>query len=204
MPRILIYGEDGLTLKYTKERLGDILHKLGDNSNPDDCTVFYRPSLGRGQGYGEFDAIIISQEKAYLVEAKWDGGRDLSGLRKQRPIRLEENQIRRHRIFEWFSQHWNGEVGEAWDRFREKNNPEFKRRFKFKTNKGVEEFKSIPSSDSITGQNLQTIFEEIGNRKLENVLLIFYRDKSPEVEQDEFTTVIVQYNPTFDLFTELE
>jgi len=38
MPRILIYGEDGLTLKYTKERLGEILHKLGDNSNPADCT----------------------------------------------------------------------------------------------------------------------------------------------------------------------
>lgn len=38
MPRIFIYGEDGLTLKYTKERLGEILHKLGDNSNPVDCT----------------------------------------------------------------------------------------------------------------------------------------------------------------------
>jgi hypothetical protein len=47
MLRAFIYGEDGLTLKYTKERLGDILQKLGDDSNPDDCTVFYRPSFGR-------------------------------------------------------------------------------------------------------------------------------------------------------------
>ena len=89
MPRILIYGEDGLTLKYTKERLGEILQQLGDDYNPDDCTVFFRPSFGRGTtGYGEFDAIIISQEKAYFVEAKWDSGRDLSGSRKQKPIRL--------------------------------------------------------------------------------------------------------------------
>ncbi len=197
MPRVLIYGEDGLTLKYTKERLGDILHRLGDNSNPADCTVFYRPSFGRVRGYGEFDAIIISQEKAYLVEAKWDGSGNLSRG-------LGEEQTRRHRILKWFRDNWNGEVGEAWDRFAEKNNPEFKRIFTFSTKKGKRVSKFIPSSDRLVGKNLQTILKEIGNRKLENVLLIFYKDMPPEVEQDKFTTVVVQYDPTFGLFTELE
>lgn len=196
MSRILVYGEDGLTLKYTKDRLGDILHKLGDNSNPADCTVFYRPSFGR-RDYGEFDAIIISQKKAYLVETKWDGSGNLSEG-------LEEHQIRRHRILKWFGDNWKGEIREAWDRFRKKNNPEFERKFEFYSSKGVLMHKTIPKSHTILGQNLQTILVEIGNRKLENVLLIFYRDMPPEVEQDEFTTVVVQYNPTLDLFTELE
>ncbi len=205
MPRILVYGEDGFTLKYTKERLGEILHKLGDNSNPADCTVFYRPSFGRSQ-YGEFDAVIISQKKAYFVEAKWDENGESKKIRG-----LEENQIRRHDIFEWFSQNWHGEIGEAWDRFREKNNPEFEKAFSFESpsRKGVKVSKSIPSSDSTVGQNLQTILEEIGNRKPENVLLIFYKNKPPEVEKaevekDKFTTVFVQYNPTFGLFADLD
>ena len=208
MPRILIYGEDGLTLKYTKERLGEILHELQDNSNPADCTVFFRPSFGRGTaGYGEFDAIIISQEKAYLVEAKWDGGRDLSGPRKQR-IRLRKDQIRRHEIFKWFRQYWNGEVEEAWDRFAEKNNPEFEKEFTFRNKAGKRVWKSMHPLNKLQGRNTQTILKEIGNRKLENVLLIFHRDKKPEVHQDHikdhFTIVFVEYSPTFSLFTELE
>jgi len=64
--------------------------------------------------------------------------------------------------------------------------------------------KFIPPSDRLVGQNLQTILKEIGNRKLENVLLIFYKDMPPEVELDEFTTVVVQYKPTLGRFTELE
>ncbi len=203
MPRMLIYGEDGLTLKYTKERLGEILQQLGDDSNPADCTVFFRPSLGRGQWYGEFDAIIISQEKAYLVEAKWDSGRDLTGKRKQRPIKLDDNQVRRHRILKWFSENWNGEEGQVWDRFAEKNRPNFETEFEFMKD-GKKEKKSIPPSDSILGQNLQTIFSVIGKKKMEDVLLIFYRDKQPEVAQEGFTAVAVQYEPTLDNFSELE
>ena len=81
--RIMVYGEDGLTLKYTREKLGEILVKLGDDSHPEDCTVFYRPSFGKGQ-YGEFDAIISTTKKAYLVESKWDGSADLSSGLEER------------------------------------------------------------------------------------------------------------------------
>lgn len=209
MPRLLIYGEDGLTLKHTKERLGEILRKLGDDSNPDDCTVFFRPSLGRGlHGYGEPDAIIISRKKAYIVEVKWDGAREITGERKQSPVELKDEQTRRHDIFRWYSENLNfSELPsrEEWDRFAEKNNPDFQRKFEF-MKRGEKKTKSIPPSDSITCTNLRTIFEKIGNRKIENVLLIFYKysDKQPEIEQEGFTPVFVQYDPTLGLFTELE
>lgn len=94
-----------------------------------------------------------------------------------------------------------------WDRFAEKNNPEFEDEFEFTTKNGKKATKSIPSSDSIIGENLHTILEEIGSRKLEDVLLIFYKDKQPEVATEiaqKFSTVFVQYNPTFGRFTELE
>ena len=209
MPRILIYGEDGLTLKYTKEKLGKILQQLEDDSTPDDCTVFFRPSLGRGRhGYGEPYAIIISKERAYVVEVKWDGARELTGERKQSPVKLKDEQTRRHDILRWYSENLKFSevpIGEEWDRFAERNNPDFERKFEFLL-RGETKTKSIPPSDSITAKNLRTIFEEIGNKKIEDVLLIFYRysDKQPEVEQEGFTPVFVQYDPTLGLFTELE
>lgn len=48
-----------------------------DFSAPSDCIAFYRPSFGRKGGnnraeFGEFDAIIVSSKKIYLVESKWD------------------------------------------------------------------------------------------------------------------------------------
>jgi len=198
--RIFVYGEDGLTLKYTRERLGEMLVKLGDNSNPADCTVFYRPSFGRRGLYGEFDAIIITPKKAYLVESKWDGSGDLSEG-------LEKHQIRRHKIFGWYNDNWNGEVGEAWDRFAEENNPAFKREFTYSVREGglmVEKSKYIPSSSSILGQNLQTVLEEIGDRKLEDVLLIFYKNEPSDVKQDGFTTINIKYEQTLGLYIQLE
>jgi len=196
----MIYGEDGLTLKYTKEKLGEILVKLGDQSNPKDCTVFYRPSFGRTGLYGEFDAIIITPQKAYLIESKWDGSGDLS-------TGLKPHQIRRHKIFEWYKNNWNGEIGEAWDEFAEKNNPAFKKEFTYSVSergKPIEKYKYIPSSSSILGQNLQTVLKEIGERKLENVLLIFYKDQQFDVEQKGFKTVNIKYETTLGLYTKLE
>ena len=174
--------------------------KLGDNSNPADCTVFYRPSFGRRGLYGEFDAIIITPKKAYLVESKWDGSGDLSEG-------LEEHQIRRHKIFGWYNDNWNGEVGDAWDRFAEENNPAFKREFTYSIREGglmVEKSKYIPSSSRILGQNLQTVLEEIGDRKLEDVLLIFYKNEPSDVKQDGFTTINIKYEQTLGLYTPLE
>ena len=64
--------------------------------------------------------------------------------------------------------------------------------------------KSIQSLHKDLGQNTQFILEKIGNKPLKDVLLIFYRDKKPEVKEDRFSIVFIQYNLTFGLFTELE
>jgi len=92
--KYLVYGEDGLSLKYLRENLSELLNKL-DKSNPEDCTVFYHPSFGRTRHYGEFDAIIITHENAYLIESKWDGSSDIS-------LGLKENQTKRHKILKWY------------------------------------------------------------------------------------------------------
>jgi len=200
VPRVFVYGEDGLTLKYIRESLDEILYELKDTSDPADCTVFYRPSFGRARFYGEFDAIIITPKKAYLVESKWDGSGYLSrGLQK--------HQVRRHKILKWYKDNWNGEVGEAWDRFAEKNNPAFKKKFKYSFMEGgkiVEKSKYIPSSSSILGQNLQTILENIWDKKIENVLLIFYKDEPSTFKQKGFTTINIKYEQTLGLYTQLE
>jgi hypothetical protein len=191
---MLVYGEDGLTLKYTREKLREILVKLGDDSHTEDCTVFYRPSFGREKFYGEFDAIIITPEKAYLIESKWDGSGNLSRG-------LEEYQIRRHKILRWYHENWNGEKGEEWNEFAKKHNKEFKDKY---------DGRYIPYSTDKSGkptilsQNLQTILEEIGDRKLEDVLLIFYKDEPFDVKQEGFTTINMKYELTLGLYTKLE
>ncbi|MDF1537986.1 MAG: hypothetical protein P1Q69_03695 [Candidatus Thorarchaeota archaeon] len=164
------------------------MFKLGDETNPEDCALFYRPSFGRQKFYGEFDAMIITPKKAYLVESKWDRSGDLTKG-------LEKHQVLRHEIFSWFHNNWKGEEGKAWDKFAKENNPAFKKKFKSKY---------IPSSSTTLGQNLQTVLKEIGNKVLENVLLIFYEDQPIEVTQEGFTTINIKYKPTLGLFNRLQ
>jgi len=120
--RLLGYGEDALTLWAVTERLDLILEELGDDSDPADCTVFYRPSFGRRGLYGEFDAIIVTPMKAYLVESKW------SGLLRptKSSIKLRDEQITRHEILAWYHRNWKGE---DWDEFAEENDSKFRERF---------------------------------------------------------------------------
>ena len=71
------YGEDALTLWALKKQLTKILGTFKDSTDMVDCLVFYRPSFGRSGGpnsaeFGEFDAIVASKERIYLIESKWD------------------------------------------------------------------------------------------------------------------------------------
>ena len=192
--RLLGYGEDALTLWAVTERLDLILEELGDNSDPADCTVFYRPSFGRDQ-YGEFDAIIVTPERAYLVESKWDGSGGTS-------IKLEEHQIRRHKILEWYHDNWKGE---EWDVFARVNNPSFKEKFTYfvkEEGKRVKKSKYIPSSDTILGQNLQTVLKIISGREIENVLLYLHRGKPIDIDTD-FKIVKIEYETKLGNYIEL-
>ena len=196
LKNIFGYGEDALTLWAITERLDLILEELGDDSDPTDCTVFYRPSFGRDQ-YGEFDAIIITSKKAYLVESKWDGSGDLSGL--------EEHQIRRHKILEWYHDNWKGEVGEDWDEFARKNNLSFSATFLYfvkKNGKMVKMSKYIPSSNTILSQNLQTVLNLMIDKEIENVLLYLHRGKPTGIDTD-FKIVEIEYEPIYGNYIEL-
>lgn len=194
------YGEDALTLWAITERLDLILDELGDDSDPADCTVFYRPSFGRAGLYGEFDAIIVTPMMAYLVESKWDRTGGTS-------IKLEEHQIRRHEILEWYHDNWKGEEGEEWDVFARLNNPSFKAKFTYFVNE-KEMFKYIPYSTDKSGeptiltQNLQTILKEIRGKKLENVLIFFHRGRLPEIEK-KFKIVKIEYETKLGNYIEL-
>lgn len=190
-PRILAYGEDSLTLKYIRERLEEILVKLGDNSHPEDCTVFYRPSFGRSRLYGEFDAIIVALNNAYLIESKW---RMLTTPTKSH-IKLDDTQIKRHKILSWFHKNWNGE---DWDKFVEDNESKFRDLFPGKyiplLKKGGE--------SRILVQNLQTVLNFIRGKELKNVLLYFHRGEMPTIET-EFEVVKIEYTPTHGNFVYL-
>ena len=72
--KILGYGEDSLTFWALKYRLKDILKKLNDKTPSSKCTIFYRPSFGRGNYicFGEFDAILATEKFIYLIESKWE------------------------------------------------------------------------------------------------------------------------------------
>jgi len=190
------YGEDALTLWAVTEKIDLILRQLND-PEPEYCTILYRPSFGRSQ-YGEFDAIIITTSKAYLVESKWDGSEGTS-------IGMEAHQIRRHKILEWYHDNWKGEVGEDWDEFARKNNPAFREEFKFfvgEKEKRVEMSKYIPSSDTILGQNLQTVLDLIIDKEIENVLLYLHRGKSIDIDTD-FKIVKIEYETTYGNYIEL-
>lgn len=178
------YGEDALTLWAVTEKIDLILKQL-DDPEPEFCTVFYRPSFGRDQ-YGEFDAIIITAGKAYLVESKWDGSGGTS-------IKLEEHQILRHEILEWYHDNWKGEKGEKWDVFARLNNPSFKEKFKSKY---------IPSSNTILSQNLQTVLNLMIDKDIENVLLYLHKGKPIDIDTD-FKIVEIEYEPIYGNYIKL-
>jgi len=190
--KFYVYGEDGLTLKVLKNNLGSILLEL-DGSNPEDCTVFYRPSFGRTRHYGEFDAIIITQNNAYLIESKWDGSSNLQSD-------LHETQIRRHEILRWYHERWMRETEMDWDSFRAKYNSWFNQRFPKKYIPYAYDDSGRPTKLS---SNLRCILEAIGDRKIEDVLFIFYRNIPVKVHQEGFKIIQIKYTLNNYLFLEL-
>ncbi|MFY8201956.1 MAG: hypothetical protein ACOVLE_14875 [Pirellula staleyi] len=101
--QIIGYGEDALTYWALTTKLQYILDKL-DKTKADDCLVFYRPSFGRGVNIGEFDAILATAKTVYLVESKWDESKEYKESRHE--IVFAESQLRRHRLFTAYRNHW--------------------------------------------------------------------------------------------------
>lgn len=190
---LLAYGEDALTLWAMKYKLYEILKQLGDNSEDPDCKVFYRPSFGRRGGthssqFGEFDFIILSENKVYLGESKWDGSSELI----HGTIHLREEQLLRHKIFNCYLECWLKNKCSSWDDLREKLKSYFE-------NEGIS--KPIAPVNSILASNLQTILDIIKQHfhtfpEIKNVLLYFYKTKNnlPNNINENFKLLLVDYS----------
>lgn len=115
MVDIVAYGEDGLTLWAMGNRLADILRVVGDSSPESSCQVYYRPSFGRKGGhksaqFGEFDFILLSRERIYLGESKWDRSPEV----KNGEIMLRKEQTIRHAVMKCYIESWFETEGRDW------------------------------------------------------------------------------------------
>jgi len=194
MPKIYAYGEDGLTSWLLTSHLGPFLKQLGNQSNSDTCTFIYRPSFGRkggktGAAFGEFDAILLTPTRNYLIESKWDQCRVLQSRPK---ISLHDSQIKRHEIFRWIFQNWT--YGENWEAFRGKKEHKYLDRFNGKP---------LPPMGSLLSINIEWVMNKIksGHRvHLDNLLVYFHRDCNvghipPVCSEKNFKVIPVQYYP---------
>ena len=157
------------SIKFLQENIEDILGEL-DGSKPEECTFYYRPRFGKEWHYGEFDAIIITPENVYLIESKWNGNSNPS-------LRIRKNKTILHEILEWYQKNWKGGTDEEWKVFCDEHQEEFQDKFKEKY---------IPKTnsqgkDARLSKNLRAILEDIGNRTIKGVLILFHKDEKPEI-----------------------
>ena len=201
MVRIIGYGEDGLTYCALEDHLDEFLEKVNDQPNPDNCLVFYRPSLGRGsklnKTFGEFDAIVVSKSRVYLIESKWEKSDEWK--KRKNTITISDSQIRRHEIFAWYLTRWR--IEDTWESFENEYEEEFRRKFNGR---------NMPASNRTLAINLKQILPMIirqGPANLEpvNVILFFRRKDSPVKEdpscdskQLHFDVVVMKFDPIGD------
>jgi hypothetical protein len=194
MSDIFGYGEDVLTLWVLKNRVNRILDVFNDSTSPKDCLIFYRPSFGRSGGigsseFGEFDSIVASKEKYYLIESKWDNH---SSYRKESVI-LRKEQLLRHEVFTWYLHSWDAKYSGNW------------KLFKLEQEKGLEKFsKTVPRAGSLLAENLESILSQLVGypncdsiqRPIRNVLLFFFdgrRSMPPSKTNKGFTIIPFDY-----------
>jgi len=187
------YGEDALTLWALTHRLDQILSELGDDSPPDACRIYYRPSFGRRGGpnraeFGEFDAIIMARQALYLVESKWcPAGKKPS----RHALRLAPHQIERHVIF--------GQYVEQWLALRPRVWAGFTATASLTLSDGTS--KNVASAGSLLARSLETMLSAIAERysacpPVHNVLIYFHHavpaDKLPR-PHNGFRVVYMNY-----------
>lgn len=203
---ILAYGEDALTLWAIQNKLPAILHGLGDSSASSQCQAFFRPSFGRSggnrsSGFGEFDFIILSSQRLYLGESKWDRSSEpiTSGL-----LALRAEQQLRHDIFKFYVEEWAFGSYPSWRDFRLKAKSKLERR-------GIN--KPIAPEGSLLAANLQTVLRIIREHfsalpDIRDVLLYLHRGTNlsqlPRRAGKDFEVVSIDYSEsTLDNFIKM-
>jgi len=197
MCRIFGYGEDAFTLWALKRHISKILQEFQDKTALLKCLIFYRPSFGRCSRkdcsvFGEFDAIIVSLEKVYLIESKWDN----LGEFDNSEFTLRKEQNLRHKIFSWYLTHWKKKYSNKWEVFERENQHAFGKRFRGKT---------IAPAGSLLARNLEFILtKSIEHCKglsslddVKNVMLFFYnknKSTSPTKITRTFKLIPIDYS----------
>lgn len=195
MNEILGYGEDALTLWALKQRTSAILDEFGDKTTPSNCLAFYRPSFGRhskanSSVFGEFDAILASEENIYLIESKWDNLAEFNNDE----IMLRDEQTLRHKILSWYLTHWNMKYYGNWENFVKEQRNDFQKEF-------GEHEKAI-ASNSLLAANLEFILtksmercKEISPSNIKNVLLFFHNanNEPPTKTSNAFKLIPIFY-----------
>lgn len=193
---IYAYGEDALTLWALKCRLASILWALKDPSAAEECRVFYRPSFGRSGGpdspqFGEFDFILLSRTRLYLGESKWDRSSEkiLHGV-----LRLRDEQLLRHRLFERYVRAWAFAGTSNWEQLEDAVRDGL-------AAEGIR--KPVAPSGSLLASNLRTVLSLIGEHfgsppEIRNLLLYLHdattSRKPPTETAGPFETVPVDYS----------
>lgn len=163
MAKLIGYGEDSLTLWALTKNYAKFkeMFKQKFNDNLDEATVFYRPSFGRGgksdKNFGEFDAVIVSSEKVYLVESKWNNS---SEIRKSKStIVLREEQKLRYDILREYLKVWQKIVFENGKKIDEKN--EYYNNLKDLLGKKLIEILSVNDANTTLFSNINKVAEII-------------------------------------------
>ena len=195
MTQWFAYGEDPLTYWALRNRLDVVLAQLGDTSDPNVATIFYRPSFGRSGSsdpaspraeFGEFEAIVATSETIYLIESKWPSS---SEVRKTK-ITVRQNQIIRHRVFAWYLARY-AECNVPWDRFVAKYDSDFRDAFPGK---------KLAPPRSRFADNIQFVLRKLTlfDATIIDVLLYLHPQDSPaaiSVEPTSFVPVSVPFTP---------
>lgn len=161
--KVYAYGEDALTLWAIKNRLPEILKQLNGGKDVAEevvknCKIFFRPSFGRGKNYGEFDFIILANDKLYLGESKWDRSLIKFEDKSKKKLKLDAPQNMRHKIFSWYVDKMKNI--EDWSAFNEKDKADFN---------SAHPGKAIPGTDTVLAKNLMTVLGMILNSKIEKL-----------------------------------
>ncbi len=193
MVEVIGYGEDALTYWALTKRIDFILHELGDGNSSKNSLLIYRPSFGRGRGanFGEFDAILATSKKIYLIESKWDRSKEI----KNETVQLKPNQICRHTYFKWYFENWNKNNFQDWSSFVNRNEKEFQEKFKVK---------NIAKTNNDISKNIEFVINKLHeySKNIEDVLdvLLFFEKKGSNVRlkiesgEIDFRLVKVEYD----------
>lgn len=177
------YGEDGHTLAALTGGLGAVLRKLKDDTPLQDTTRFYRPSFGRGgrrppggpATFGEFDAIVGTHRRVYLIESKplsgpWPGGVRFS---------VSEKQRRRHAIFRWYLESWRTHPPVSWSAFCKEHDDDFRAKFPRRT---------LPKPGSSLSRQLTFVLTALADQgaEIRDVLLVIVRPGTTILKPPDF------------------